>query len=429
MEGGSQNLMASLSQAASSAAHSNSCVTVSECDCCIVGGGPAGAVLALLLARRGIRVTLLEMHHDFDREFRGDTVHPSTMEIFDQIGLAERILPLGHGKVVSPNIQVADGAFAPVDLRRLKTKFPFILMVPQNKLLDFLVIEAGRYPNFQLRMGANVTELVAESGIIRGVRYQSEDGRHEVRALLTVGADGRFSRVRNLAGFVPTKTAPPMDVLWFKLPHLSEDSVSSGGAFGGIGKGHMFIGLERGDYWQCGYVILKGTFQEVRAEGIEGLRAHITEIMPQLAGHVQALTDFRQLTLLSVESSRCTEWCRPGLLLIGDAAHVMSPIGGVGINYAIQDAVVAANLLTKPLLSRHVTLDELQKVQRKREWPVRVIQSFQAQVQNNIVAMALQSTEMISIPWYFRTFFRIPWLRDLPARLVAFGPVRVRLEN
>ena len=404
---------------------------IDSCDvaCCIVGSGPAGAMLSLLLARRGLKVVLLEMHKDFDREFRGDTVHPSTLEILDQLGLAERALSLGHGKVVSPFFQAANGPFAPVDLRRLKTKFPFILMVPQTKLLDLLTQEAMKYPNFRLVMGANATELITENGATRGVRYQSDDGQHEVRALLTVGADGRFSRIRNLAGIVPTKSAPPMDVLWFKLPHLPSDPNAPGGAFGAIGMGHMVIGLERGDYWQCGYVILKGSYQEVRAEGIDGLRRHIVEILPALAEHVESLTDWHQVALLSVESSLCPLWCKPGLLLIGDAAHVMSPVGGVGINYAIQDAVVAANILTKPLLSGQVTLEDLRKVQRKREWPTRVIQSFQSRAQQSIIATALQSTQMISIPWYVRAFFRAPVIRDLPARLIAFGPVRVRVEN
>jgi 2-polyprenyl-6-methoxyphenol hydroxylase-like FAD-dependent oxidoreductase len=401
----------------------------SETTCCIVGGGPAGAVLSLLLARRGVRVTLLEMHKDFDREFRGDTVHPSTMEILEQIGMAERVLPLGHGKIVSPIIQTASGPFSPVDLRRLKTKYPYILMVPQKSLLGVLTQEAAKYPNFNLEMGANVTELITENGVTRGVRYLADDGQHELRALLTVGADGRFSRVRNLAGIVPLKTSPPMDVLWFKLPHLPSDPDAPGGAFGGIGKGHLVLGLERGDYWQSGYVILKGSYQEVRAEGIEGLRRHIVEIMPELAKHVQSLTDWQQVALLSVESSRCPQWCKPGLQLIGDAAHVMSPIGGVGINYAIQDAVVAANILAKPLLSGNVTLEDLKKIQGKREWPTRVIQFFQTQAQERVIAGALQATQLLSVPWYVRAFFRIPVLRDLPARLVAFGPGRVRVEN
>ena len=400
-----------------------------ETTCCIVGGGPGGAVLALLLARSGVRVALLEMHKDFDREFRGDTVHPSTLEVLDQFGLAERLHELRHATVTAPIIQTADGPFMPIDLNRLKTKFPYILMLPQKDLLELLTAEAGKYPNFRLEMGANVTTLITEKGIVRGVRYEQDAKPHELRALLTIGADGRFSRVRRLLGFEPIGTSPPMDVLWFRLPHLPEDPASAGGAFGGIGNGHMVIGLDRADYWQAGYVILKGSYQGVRAEGIEGLRRHIVEIIPALAKHVLSLTDWQQIALLSVESSRCPRWYAPGALLIGDAAHVMSPIGGVGINYAIQDAVVAANLLTKLLLSGRVTVDELQAVQGQREWPTRFIQFIQTQIQKRVIAGALRSTQMIRIPWFIRAFFRIPYLRDLPARLIAFGPVRVRLEN
>jgi 2-polyprenyl-6-methoxyphenol hydroxylase-like FAD-dependent oxidoreductase len=421
--------MVATPQAGSSPIRSTPEIAASETNCCIVGGGPAGAVLSLLLARRGIQVTLLEMHKDFDREFRGDTVHPSTLEILDQIGLISRVLELRHSKIVSPVIQTATGPFQPVDLRRLPTKYPYILMVPQKNLLELLTREAAKYPNFHLEMGANVTELITENEIVRGVRYLQDDVPHEVRAQLTIGADGRFSRVRRLAGIEPIGTSPPMDVLWFRLPKLPEDPLAPGGAFGGIGKGHMVIGLDRVDYWQAGYVILKGSIKEVRAEGIEGLRRHIVEIVPELAKHVESLTDWQQISLLSVESNRCPQWYKPGLLLIGDAAHVMSPVGGVGINLAVQDAVVSANVLTKALLAGRVTLDDLKAAQRKREWPTRIIQFFQAQGQLRVVATALKSEQLLRIPWLVRLFFRIPYFRDLPARLIAFGPVRVRVEN
>ncbi|MGH9746581.1 MAG: FAD-dependent oxidoreductase [Candidatus Acidiferrales bacterium] len=406
-----------------------SAIAEPETTCCIVGGGPGGAMLALLLARRGVRVTLLEMHKDFDREFRGDTVHPSTLEVLDQLGLADRLHQLRHATVTGPTIQTADGPFSPLDFHRLKSKFPYILMLPQKDLLELLTAEAGKFPNFRLEMGANVTGLITENGVVRGVHYEQDGNPHELRALLTVGADGRFSRVRRLLGIEPVGTSPPMDVLWFRLPHLPEDPPSIGGAFGGIGKGHMVIGLDRADYWQAGYIIMKGSYQSVRAEGIEGLRRHIVEILPALAKHVLSLTDWQQVALLSVESSLCPRWCAPGVLLIGDAAHVMSPVGGVGINYAIQDAVVAANLLTRPLLAGNVTLNELRSVQRKREWPTRVIQFVQTQIQKRVVAGALRASQMIRIPWLIRLFFRIPYLRDVPARIVAFGPVRVRLED
>jgi 2-polyprenyl-6-methoxyphenol hydroxylase-like FAD-dependent oxidoreductase len=402
-----------------------------ETGCCIAGGGPAGAMLALLLARRGVRVTLLEMHHDFDREFRGDTVHPSTLEILDQLGLADRVHELRNSKISAPTLLTTRGPFTPFDLSRLKTKYRYILMVHQKDLLGLLTQEAKKYAGFRLLMGANVTDLIREDGVVRGVRYQTEDSAQEIRALLTVGADGRFSRVRHLAGIEPVGTSPPMDVLWFRLPHLPEDIDAPGGAFGGFARGHILAGFDRKDYWQVAFVIAKGSYQSLRAEGTEGLRRRIVEIEPRLAKHVESLTDWHQVSLLSVESSRCPRWYAPGLLLIGDAAHVMSPVGGVGINYAVQDAVVAANLLTKPLLESSITTEHLRAVQRKREWSVRIIQAFQAQLQKRVIATALraQGQQALRIPWFIRAFTRIPLLRDVPPRIMAMGVVRVRVEN
>lgn len=399
--------------------------------CCIAGSGPAGAMLALLLARRGVRVTLLEMHHDFDREFRGDTVHPSTLEILDQLGLAERVHELRSNRISAPTLLTTRGPFTPFDLSRLKTKYRYILMVHQKDLLGLLTQEAKKYPGFRLLMGANVTALVREDGMVRGVRYQTDDGIHELRALLTVGADGRFSRVRHLAGIQALGTSPPMDVLWFRLPHRPEEIDVPGGAFGGFARGHILGGFDRKDYWQVAFVIAKGSYQSLRAEGIEGLQRRIVEIEPRLAKNVESLTDWHEVSLLSVESTRCRRWYEPGLLLVGDAAHAMSPVGGVGINYAVQDAVVAANVLTKPLLDGRVTTDQLRAIQRKREWPVRIIQALQTQLQKRVIATALQAREQraLQIPWFVRAFARIPFLRDVPPRIIALGVVRVRVES
>ena len=410
--------------------HTETVRDVRRTTCCVVGGGPGGAVLSLLLARAGVDVTLLEAHPDFDREFRGDTLHPSVMEIMDQLGLAQRLLELRHTELRTFTLQTVSGPFTPVDLSRLDTKYPYITMMPQTSFLEFVTGEASRYPIFRLVMGARVRELVEEDGVVRGVRYESEDGWHEVRAVLTVGADGRGSRVRRLAGFEPIKTSPPMDVLWFKLPRKKEDPE---GIVGRFGRGHAAVMLDRDDYWQGGYIIPKGTYPELRREGIEALHRGFAELIPEYADRIEHVTDWSQASLLSVESSRCPRWYRPGLLLIGDAAHVMSPVGGVGINYAIQDAVVAANVLSGPLKESQARLVELDTrylaaVQRRRELPTRLIQRAQALIQQQVLARALRSNEPFAPPLLIRLLLRVPLVRNIPSRIVAFGfwPVRVK---
>jgi len=402
---------------------------VPSTSCCVVGGGPAGAMLALLLARRGVSVTLLEMHKDFDRDFRGDTVHPSILEVLDQIGLSEKLLEVPHSKVTGPTLQFASGPFRPFDLSRLKTRFPYIAMIPQVRFLEFITREATKYPEFKLMMRAQVQRLIEENGTVVGVRYLGADGgEYELRAKLSVGTDGRFSVVRRLAGFEPVKTAPPMDVLWFRLPKLPGEPEVTGGAFGGIGRGRIFIVLERHDYWQAGLVFPKGQYQALRAQGVEAIRKSMIETEPRFAKHAESLTDWQQFTLLSVESSLCPLWHKPGVLIIGDAAHVMSPVGGVGINYAVQDAVVAANVLAGPLKSGTVSEAHLAEVQRQREWPTRVIQRMQSIMQDRLMGRALQSTRPASVPWQFKLFLKIPFVRDIPAKLIAFGPRRVRVQ-
>ncbi|HZO75461.1 MAG TPA: FAD-dependent oxidoreductase [Ktedonobacteraceae bacterium] len=430
---------------------------VEQTTCCIVGGGPAGAVLALLLARKGIPVMLLEAHMDFDREFRGDTIHPSVLNILDEIGVADRLLQIRHTKMPKISFQTADGEVTVADLTRLRVKYPYIAVLPQADFLRFITEEAKRYPSFQLVMGAQVDELIEESlpipsanaavascsspidrgsaqalgkeeGRVCGVRYRGTDGWYEVRAALTVAADGRFSRIRKLAGFEPITTSPPMDVLWFRLSRRPTDADE---IFGRFGRQLFLVFINRFDYWQVGYVIPKGQYQQVRATGLEQLRHRVAELAPQMADRVQELTEWKQISVLSVESSRLPRWYRPGLLLIGDAAHVMSPVGGVGINYAIQDAVVAANVLGGKLKYGIAETSDLAKVQRQRELPTRVIQTFQSAVQKNVLANVLRADRAFSMPPLLRFLLRVPIIRNFPARLIGFGlwPAHVKADT
>lgn len=389
-------------------------VDVQTPDCCIVGGGPAGVVLALLLVRQGISVILLEAHKDFDRDFRGDTIHPSVMEIMEELGLSKALLQLPHSKMRQIRVKTPQETVTLADFSHLKTHYPYITMLPQVKFLEFITQEAQKYPSFGLVMGANVQELIAEDGVIQGVRYRGGGGWHEIRAILTVGADGRHSRLRHLGEFESIETSPPMDILWFRLPRQPEDPE---GGMGRFGQGHIIAMLDRGDEWQLAYVIPKGGYQQLRAAGLEGLKKSIVEVLPEFQQRIQTLHDWSQIAFLSVESSRVKRWYRPGMLLIGDAAHVMSPVGGVGINYAIQDAVVAANVLSKPLKNRQVQLSDLAKVQCQRDLPTRIIQAFQTFIQKRVFAPVLTSNRTFVPP----AFLRLPILRDLPARLIAFG--------
>jgi 2-polyprenyl-6-methoxyphenol hydroxylase-like FAD-dependent oxidoreductase len=383
-------------------------------------------VLALLLARKGVSVVLLEEHQDFDRDFRGDTLHPSVMEIMDQLGLADRLLQLPHSKLNELRITNDGASFTFAIFGRLRTRFPFITMLPQARFLEFITAEAARYPCFHLILGANVQELIVENGATQGVRYRAHDGWHEVRGLLTVAADGRFSRIRALAGLRPIKTSPPIDVLWFRLPRRPGDPTET---LARTAPGAIFGLINRDDTWQAALVIAKGSYQRLREAGLAALRHTIVGLEPFLADRIDQLQDWKQVSLLSVESNRLPRWYKPGLLLIGDAAHVMSPVGGVGINYAIQDAVVAANVLVGPLKAGRVVVRDLAAVQRQRIWPTRIIQAYQNLVQQTILASVVRSDRGLNPPPIFRLLFRIPFIWDLPARFVAFGITRVRVEE
>ena len=391
--------------------------------CCVVGGGPAGAVLAYMLARKDIAVMLLESHQDFERDFRGDTLHPSILQIMDELGLAERLLQLPHTKMSELTAPTAHGLVKVADLRHLKTKFPFVAMMPQSRFLDFITTEARQLPSFRLVMGARVEELLEQDGGVCGVRYRSKDGWRQVQALLTVGADGRFSRVRKLSGLgdEAMRASAPMDVLWFRLPRKADDAH---GFMGRFGPGHLLVELDRGEEWQIAFLIPKDSYPHLHAAGIEALRSEIVKTAPELSDRVGLLTGWQQVSLLSVEADRLRRWYKPGLLLIGDAAHIMSPAGGNGINYAIQDAVAAANILGAPLKSGHVTSDELARVQKRRERPTRIIQAIVNAVQENFVKEGLDPNKTIALPGIVTW----PVAGDLLARFIAFGiaPEHVR---
>jgi 2-polyprenyl-6-methoxyphenol hydroxylase-like FAD-dependent oxidoreductase len=300
------------------------------------------------------------------------------------------------------------------------------MMLPQKDFLAFVAREAGRLPSFRLLMGARVVELIEEGGVVRGVRYDGQDGAAELRAELTVGSDGRGSRLRHLGGFEQVKTSPPMDILWFRVPRRAEDPDGGLAFFGG---GHMLVMLNRGEQWQAAYVIVKGSSRQVRAAGLEALRRNLAEVAPQYAERFAHLQDWKQVSMLSVESSRVKRWFKPGLLLIGDAAHVMSPVGGVGINYAIMDAAEAANVLAAPLKEGTLDAGHLREVQRRREWPTRLIQALQTRIQKRVIAAALDPSNTFRIPLALRLLLRLPVLRNLPARFIGLGFKRVHVEE
>jgi 2-polyprenyl-6-methoxyphenol hydroxylase-like FAD-dependent oxidoreductase len=396
-----------------------------DVQCCIAGGGPAGMMLGLLLARAGASVLVLEKHADFLRDFRGDTVHPSTLQVMHELGLLADFLRRPHqeARQITGRIGAAEVIIA--DFSRLPTRCRFIAFMPQWDFLNFLADEARRYPTFHLRMRAEVTNLIEHEGRIVGARAATPAGPLEARAALVVGADGRHSTVRARSGLHVQDLGAPMDVLWLRLSRRPGDRRQP---LGNFNQGKIFVMLDRGDYWQCAYVIPKGGFEEVRRRGLEAFRQAIAEIAPFLGDRPGELTDWDQVKLLTVVVDRLTQWYRPGLLCLGDAAHAMSPIGGVGINLAIQDAVAAANLLAAPLRSRHVRTAELRRVQERRLWPTRVTQRLQVLVQDRVIRPVLASQQQLTLPWPLRLLQRWPALRRLPARLISLGvrPEHVR---
>jgi 2-polyprenyl-6-methoxyphenol hydroxylase-like FAD-dependent oxidoreductase len=386
--------------------------------CCVVGGGPAGMMLGLLLARAGIEVAVLEKHADFLRDFRGDTIHPSTLELMHELGLLSEFLKLPHEKAETLSGMYGDLDLTIADFRHLPTQCKYIALMPQWDFLNFLAEQGRRYAGFRLLMRAEAMGLIEEQGHVVGVNATTPDGPLVVRAALVVGCDGRHSLVREKAGLEVEELGAPMDVLWFRLSRRSDDALETGGRFL---PGRIFVTLNRGDYWQCAYVIPKGSIDEVHRRGLAAFRADIAQAVPAFARRVEEIADWDQVKLLTVAVDRLKRWHKPGLLCIGDAAHAMSPIGGVGINLAVQDAVAAANILAEPLRAGAVGEDVLAKVQERREFPTRVTQRIQIVMQERVIRNVLVGLGELKPPLLLRLLRRFPMLRRLPARVLGLG--------
>ena len=393
--------------------------------CCVAGCGPAGAMLGLLLARAGIKVLVLEKHDDFFRDFRGDTIHPSTIEVIEELGLLEGFSAIPQQRVTRLEIVTDSATVTAADFGELDVRHPYIAFVPQWDFLDFVTDEAKRYPSFTLRMGAEVLGVTRRGGRVAGVRYRDPDGTREVAATLTVATDGRDSAIRRSVGLTPVGYGAPMDVLWFRLSRSPSDRR---GLFGRVTSGRFAAMIDRGDYWQVAFGIPKGTDAELRSTDIATLRDSLAGLMPFLADRVDELESWADVKSLEVQVNRLRRWHRPGLLLIGDAAHAMSPVGGVGINLAIQDAVAAANLLTGPLRRGELTERDLRRVWRRRWLPTAVTQLFQRVVQRRLVGPVLQGQDPRAAFGPLRLLARLGFVRRLPARLVGVGvrPEHVR---
>jgi 2-polyprenyl-6-methoxyphenol hydroxylase-like FAD-dependent oxidoreductase len=393
--------------------------------CCIAGGGPAGMMLGFLLARAGVGVTVLEKHIDFFRDFRGDTVHPSTLELMYELGLIDEFLKLPHQKIETLTGQVGAEHLRMVDFRHLPTHCKFIALMPQWDFLNFLAVQGKRYKTFDLRMQAEATDLIEENGRIVGVIAKTPDGSLTIRADLVVGCDGRHSTVRTQAGLKSDDYGAPMDVLWFRLSRKDSDRAD---VFGPIEAGKLMVMFDRSDYWQCAYVIPKGGIERVKSEGLEAFRARVVEMSPFLSDRVGELKTWDDVKLLSVTVDRLQKWWRPGLICIGDAAHAMSPIGGIGINMAVQDAVAAANQLARPLRDGRATDEDLRAIEDRRTLPMRFTQWLQLTIQRRIISPVLEAQKRPKPPAFFKLFNSFPILRRIPARLVGIGirPEHVR---
>jgi 2-polyprenyl-6-methoxyphenol hydroxylase-like FAD-dependent oxidoreductase len=398
-----------------------------ETTCCIVGGGPAGIMLGYLLARSGVPVTVLEKHSDFFRDFRGDTVHPSTLTLMQELGLLKDLLKLPHQRLTSVGGVFGDYAFQVANFSRVPGPCQFVALMPQWDFLNFLSSRAMRFPTFDLRMQHEAVNLLRDHGRVVGVEARTPHGTSHIHADLVIGCDGRHSVIRAAAKMEVIESGVPIDVLWFRLSRHANDPDQ---LFGNINYGKALILLNRGDYFQAGFIIRKGSFDEMKRNGLAGFRKSIVQIAPYLLDRVDELQDWDQIKLLSVQINRLRQWHRPGLLCIGDAAHAMSPAGGVGINLAIQDAVATANLLTRPLLEGYVPQAALAAVQFRREFPTRVTQFMQVNAHKGL-SYVFQHPGPLKAPWQMKVALSIPGIQHLTARIIGTGvlPEHIRVSR
>jgi 2-polyprenyl-6-methoxyphenol hydroxylase-like FAD-dependent oxidoreductase len=375
-------------------------------------------MLGVLLARAGVSVTVLEKHKDFLRDFRGDTIHPSTLQLMEELGWRDEFLKLPHQEATSIYGQFGDTRLEMANFSHLPITTKFIALMPQWDFLNFLVDKGRAYPNFNLKMNAEATGLVFDGDRVTGVKVKTPDGAMTINADLVVAADGRSSVLRGAAGLVSEDLGAPMDVMWFRLPRFPTDTEETQGRFDA---GHIFVMLQRGNYWQCAYVIPKGGDARVRSAGLDAFRKSVGALLPFDAGRANAISDWDHVKLLTVVVDRLKTWARPGLLCIGDAAHAMSPVGGVGVNLAVQDAVAAANLLWEPLKSGRLTFEDLAAVQARRDFPTRATQRLQLGIQNAVIAKTLGASGPIKPPLIIRLLTGLPFLSRIPARLLGLG--------